>query len=759
MAYIRTITFNYNANGGAGAPGSSTSSYNISSFPATRTKGISSTKPSRTYYNFLGWGSSAGATSATWASSQTLSFTWASGDQGSYTMNFYAVWQRQTAYVYYWSNGGSGSPDDQSHLAGTSVTLSATTPTRSGYEFLGWAESSSATTPQYYPNTTYNLYTTVNLYAVWKQASSTLTVSNGTIGTAMTIGVNKTNASYTDGITYQFGDYVGTIVSSSLATSISWTPPLSLASEIPNAQSGTLTIVNWTYDGATFIGSNTTYVTLSVPQSLAPSASVAFADTDATCLGWGIYVQSRSKLSFTITASGQQGATIASYRTTVNGTQYTGATFTTDVLLYNGSNTYTTVVTDSRGLQTTVTGTFNVVAYSVPSLTLTLCDRDDSDDEQINISFDFVVASVSNNNDANYRLDYKLKSSSTWTNGTVTSLGGYSGTITDTIAGRDGGDEWDIRINVIDSFQTASVESEVGVSGNILLNSRHQGGLGILMKSQAQDQLDVGKYSVFHENVDNIQRRCSATLSSAHWYRVLHYEGVSNDQAKGVLGLIIDFDITRDFSHANNETHSIKLMATYESMAWENEVSKSNYFVIDKIRWTYNGTDAYVDIHYVGVTANNVGVCFDVKAVPDACKRITAESLQQVNDAPVGETILSTYTFHANYNPTMVNIWSSVTLNYSELRKDVRVQGGIVNLFLETYFSSYLADYEYTIGTVSAPYRPTYPMFFTGVATDGSFNPRGLILFTIYQNGDLTVRINNTDGNYLILNATYPIDT
>ncbi|MBQ1758296.1 MAG: hypothetical protein IIZ94_01305, partial [Prevotella sp.] len=305
----------------------------------------------------------------------------------------------------------------------------------------------------------------------------------------------------------------------------------------------------------------------------------------------------------------------------------------------------------------------------------------------------------------------------------------------------------------LDVTGNETVGGTLDVTGNTTLS----GDLSVAGDESVTGDLTVSGDAEFHGTVDVTQRRCSATLSSAGWYRVLHYEGVSNDQAKGVAGLIIDFDITRDFSYANNEVHSIKLMATYESMAWENEVSKSNYFVIDKIRWTYNGTDAYVDIHYVGVTANNVGACFDVKAIPDACKRITAESMQSVADAPVGETILSTYTFRANYNPTMVDIWSAVSLNYSELRKDVRVQGGMVNILLETYFSSYLADYEYTIGTISAPYRPTYPVFFSGVATDGSFNPRGLILFTIYQNGDLTVRINNTDGNYLILNAAYSI--
>lgn len=495
MAYYARLSFN--ANGGSGAPSPQIA---FTDAPNTSTSiTIPSTVPTRQYYTFMGWNVNSSAPSGYAAGSSYPVRTSDTADLANarqYTT--YATWKRKTIVCSYNANGGSGAPTAQTVNMYEWFSLRSGSPTRTGYNFLGWATSATATTAQYQPGGSARFTSNVTLYAVWKKASDTISTSNGTMGTAMTITITRADASYKDTITYQFGSASGTIATKTNNASVSWTPPTSLASEIPNSSSGSLVLTCTTYDGNTVVGTSSITVSLSVPQSLAPSASVSFADTDATCLGWGIYVQSRSKLSFTITASGQQGATIASYRTTVNGTQYTGATFTTDVLLYNGSNSYTTVVTDSRGLQTTVTGTFTVVAYSVPSLTLTLCDRDDSDDSQINIEFDFTVASVSNNNDANYRLDYKLKSSSTWTNGTVTSLGGYSGTITDTIAGRDGGDEWDIRINVIDSFQTTSIESEVGVSGNILLNSRHAGGLGLLMKSQAQNQLDIGKPTVHH---------------------------------------------------------------------------------------------------------------------------------------------------------------------------------------------------------------------------------------------------------------------
>lgn len=537
---IRQITFNYKANGGSGAPSSSTDSFNVTTVPYTKTKKIASAKPSRTYYNFLGWGSSAGATSATWASSQTLSFTWASLEQLNVEMNFYAVWQHQTAYVNYNANGGTGAPSTQSHWAGYSVTLSSTRPTRDKYIFIGWSQSSTATTASYQPNTSYALYNTVTLYAVWKKASDTVSALNGTIGNAITLTITKIESTYADDITYSFGNVTGTIASGTTSTSISWTPPLSLASEIPNASSGTLVITCATYSGSSLVGTTTTSVSLTVPQSMSPTASVSYVDTDATCLAWGIFVQSRSKLSYTVTASGQYGATITSYSAQVNGSNYTSATWTTDVLLYSGSNTYTVKVTDSRGYQTTVTGTFSVESYSTPSVSLVSCDRDDSDPDQVDIVFDFAVASVQNNNSALYSFDYKEKSASNWTRGSDESLGSYSGSISDFLSSIDQGSEYDIRINVKDAFQTVSTETEVGVSGNVLFNQRHRGGLGLLMKSQSADQLDVGKPSVFHGKVKEMFGSTVGSHSASGNYAKILTFGTNAQTSANFLAPMVD---------------------------------------------------------------------------------------------------------------------------------------------------------------------------------------------------------------------------
>lgn len=83
-------------------------------------------------------------------------------------------------YLYYNANGGSGAPPTQSSVSTTNsswtFTISSTEPTRSGYTFLGWSTSSTATSASYQPGDTIRLTSgspKVTLYAVWEEASRT----------------------------------------------------------------------------------------------------------------------------------------------------------------------------------------------------------------------------------------------------------------------------------------------------------------------------------------------------------------------------------------------------------------------------------------------------------------------------------------------------------------------------------------------------------------------------------------------------------
>ena len=125
----------------------------------------------------------------------------------------YAVWQKNapTSYtVSYDANGGSGAPSSQTKTQDITLTLSGTKPTRSGYTFLGWATSSSATSASYQPGGSYTANASVTLYAVWScNHASTKTVWD--TGCKWRKVCNNCGVTVSSGAThgpYTYGDWV-----------------------------------------------------------------------------------------------------------------------------------------------------------------------------------------------------------------------------------------------------------------------------------------------------------------------------------------------------------------------------------------------------------------------------------------------------------------------------------------------------------------------------------------------------------------------
>ena len=74
--------------------------------------------------------------------------------------------------VNYDANGGSGAPSAQTKYYGKDISLSSTKPTRSKYNFLGWATSPTATVAQYQPGGSFVRNENTTLYAVWQHVCS-----------------------------------------------------------------------------------------------------------------------------------------------------------------------------------------------------------------------------------------------------------------------------------------------------------------------------------------------------------------------------------------------------------------------------------------------------------------------------------------------------------------------------------------------------------------------------------------------------------
>lgn len=181
-----TYTVSYNANGGSGAPASQTKTYGT-------TLTLSSAKPTKTGYTFVSWNTKQDGSGTVYSSG------------GSYTkeegVTLYAQWKAVTYTITYNANGGELTPTAQTKEHGVDIVIEALSA-RTGYTFLGWATSSTATSATYSIGSVYTDDKSVTLYAVWTKSASIQTIkaryqradgSWGDYGTVYSASINVGN--------------------------------------------------------------------------------------------------------------------------------------------------------------------------------------------------------------------------------------------------------------------------------------------------------------------------------------------------------------------------------------------------------------------------------------------------------------------------------------------------------------------------------------------------------------------------------------
>jgi len=128
---------------------------------------LSGAAPARAGHAFLGWAISDTATTASYQPGATYA--------PDADITLYALWRANTYTISYNANGGMGVLTSQTKTHGIDLVLSAAVPTRTGYNFLGWATDSTAAAAQFQPGGVFTIEATTRLYAVW--AVRTYTVS------------------------------------------------------------------------------------------------------------------------------------------------------------------------------------------------------------------------------------------------------------------------------------------------------------------------------------------------------------------------------------------------------------------------------------------------------------------------------------------------------------------------------------------------------------------------------------------------------
>lgn len=330
--------------------------------------------------------------------------------------------------------------------------------------------------------------------------ASSVSAANMTMGSAGTISITRASSSFTHTLTYAFGSTTGTIVSKTTATSVSWTPSLSLAGQIPKAVTGTCTITCTTYNGSTSVGSKKCTLTLTVPTSVKPTlTSLTAARVDgAVPAAWGIYVQTKSKATLTINgASGSYGSTIASYSITGGGYTSTASSFTTGFLNAAGSITFTATVTDTRGrVSAPKTVTITVEAYSPPTFSSYQSQRClstgalNEDGTYVKGIITFSYASCGGKNTVTGTVQYKRTTVTAWTAGGAFVSGAAvvfgAGTISSEYS-------FDVKYSVQDAFSLVSVLDVVSTASVVMDFKRGGKGVAVGKVSEKEKAFEVAE--------------------------------------------------------------------------------------------------------------------------------------------------------------------------------------------------------------------------------------------------------------------------
>lgn len=342
--------------------------------------------------------------------------------------------------------------------------------------------------------TDYLKWTAVTLEVDWQEPATQPSLSASTVemGKSVTINTPAVSNAYRHTLRYAFGSASGTIATG-IASSVSWTPPVSLANQIPSATAGSGTIYCDTYSGSTLLGTKSVSITLTVPGSVVPSAGTLSAALAEDTSGTGLYVKGMGKAKLTLFgASGAYGSSITSYTITGGGWTATNGALTTGTLASAGNITFTATVTDSRGRKASTTRTISVIDYVKPGVAVCDVYRCDADGNRKKAGTYFAVEinasySAITGNTLSITARYKKQSESSYgtamnvTNNGKTVIGGGSIGASTT---------YDVLVTVADKYNSLLIQRTLSTK-SVLQSFKRSAGAAIGKVAELANWLDV----------------------------------------------------------------------------------------------------------------------------------------------------------------------------------------------------------------------------------------------------------------------------
>lgn len=296
-------------------------------------------------------------------------------------------------------------------------------------------------------------------------------ITGNTIGSDITVKINRKVSSYTHQLWYKLGNSDWYDLGTGIGTSITFKPDMALCSQLPDTTIGTLELCIRTFNGSSRVG-NDVYknMTVYVPDSVKPSCEIAITDASGYADTYG-YIKGLSKLKVVVKPKTSYGSAIAIFSTLVNGETYNISEFTTGILQASGTLEIKSTVKDKRGRIGSAITSIDVSDYSPPVITKLAVGRCDSDGtkndngEYVKVTFSGNVSSVGGQNTSTYTLSYKKTKESSYTDVELQDYDNeYSVAEATYIFAADSGFSFNVRLTITDAFQLSVRETKVSTA-------------------------------------------------------------------------------------------------------------------------------------------------------------------------------------------------------------------------------------------------------------------------------------------------------
>lgn len=287
-------------------------------------------------------------------------------------------------------------------------------------------------------------------------SNPSFSTSSVIMGNSVAVYTNRGSTNFTHTLEFVFAG-VTVSTKTGVGESTTFTPSLDLAKKIPSSPSGTVTVKCTTYNGTAKVGYTVSKTfTTTVPNNSTTQPAVSWTLTPTGSLPSafsGLYIQGKTGVRAAFTASSTY-STIASYKLTADGRNFTGNPATSAAFARDGNFTVTGTVTDARDFYTEKKEDINVLPYNTPTIEPSkghysiICERSlqdgtyDDSGTYLHIKCKRKYSSVGGKNTCNLQYQYKMQgggwsSETTLLDSAVTSTDEYEGILPNIVSRTD----------------------------------------------------------------------------------------------------------------------------------------------------------------------------------------------------------------------------------------------------------------------------------------------------------------------------------